>query len=86
MHIGIEGEGEKCWIVVQFDDGRRAVKGPMDEDEAKVWIDGIVAEMDGEGFKATAAPIGSRLPQGAIWVGTVATFAVLVFLVLWLAR
>ena len=87
MDIGIEGDGEKCYIVVQFDDGQRAVKGPMDEDEAKLWIDGMLTEMKEEGFESSSSvPRGSQLPQGTIWVGSVVTFAILIYLVLWLAR
>lgn len=87
MQIGIEGDEDKCYIVCQFDDGERCVKGPMPEEEARAWIDGIVAVMNEEGFESTAAPTGRRLPDSSYaWLGLLVTFGLLGFIVLWALR
>lgn len=82
MHIGIEGDGEKCYVVVQFGDGERAVKGPMGEDDAQGLIDGMMAEMHEEGYAPERAR-GTRVPPAAVWIGTVITVALLIAAVLW---
>lgn len=90
MNIGIEGEDERCWVVIQFDDGERAVKGPMPEVEAQAWINGIISEMDGEGFggavSRTGAGSGTQLPQGAVLIGTIVTVVLVVFFLLWVMK
>jgi hypothetical protein len=86
VQIGIEGNGDKTYVVIDFDDGQRAVKGPMDEVDAKELVDGMLTEMKTEGFQSRAVGGGNQLPLDNVWVpvGVLVTWAAIGLLMWWL--
>lgn len=88
MKIGIEEGKDGFWVVVDFDDGERAVNGPYETEEtAQLLVDGMLAELEaetGEQRRQLSAGGGTMSPSGSTWVmvGWLITIAFL-FALLW---